>query len=146
MTAFTPVEGLIGGAMIGLAVTLWLCLYGRVTGISGILGGVLFEHAPAERGWRALYLVGLIVGAGIYLAVRYQLPGTYFTVDLQAGWPLMIVAGLLVGFGTKLGHGCTSGHGVCGLARLSGRSLAATATFMLFGFFAASLLRHALGL
>jgi uncharacterized membrane protein YedE/YeeE len=145
MTSFTPVEGLAGGAIIGLAVVIWLGLYGRVTGISGILGGALFERDRSERGWRTLYLVGLIAGAGIYLAIRHQLPGTYFDVDLQAGWPVMLAAGLLVGFGTRLGHGCTSGHGVCGLARLSGRSLAATATFMLFGFFTASLLRHALG-
>lgn len=145
MTSFTPIEGFVGGAMIGLAVVAWLCLYGRVTGISGILGGALFERDRSERGWRVLYLAGLVAGAAIYLAIRHQLPGTYFNIDLQADWPTMIAAGLLVGFGTRLGHGCTSGHGVCGIARLSGRSLVATATFMAFGFFAASLLRHALG-
>lgn len=145
MTSFTPVEGLIGGALIGLAVVAWLALYGRVTGISGILGDALFTLEAHGHGWRALYLVGLVLGAGIFLAIRGQLPGTYFGVDLQAGWPLMLVAGLLVGFGTRIGHGCTSGHGVCGIARLSPRSVVATITFTAFGFLAATWLRSALG-
>lgn len=146
MTSFTPVEGLVGGALIGLAVVMWLALYGRVTGISGILGDALFTHEADGHGWRSLYLVGLVIGAGVFLAIRGHLPGTYFGVDLQDGWPLMLAAGLLVGFGTRLGHGCTSGHGVCGLARLSKRSLVATLTFMAFGFLAASWLRGVLEL
>lgn len=146
MTVFTPWEGLAGGVLIGLATVIWLALYGRVTGISGIFGGMLFTHTGGERGWRVLYLVGLVVGALIYLALAQHLPGTYFKVDLEGSWPLMLIAGLLVGFGTRLGHGCTSGHGVCGIARLSPRSFVATGTFMAFGFIAASLLRRALGL
>lgn len=131
--------------MIGVAVVTWLWLYGRVTGISGILGGALLDDEPEDRGWRLLYLVGLIIGAIIYLLIRHDLPGTYFGVNLQVGWPVMILAGLLVGFGTRMGHGCTSGHGVCGLARLSGRSMVATATFMVFGFLTVFVVRHVLG-
>lgn len=145
ITQFTPLEGLTGGVMIGLAVVAWLWLYGRVTGISGILGGALLERKPGERGWRAMYLVGLIAGAVIYLLIRGGLPGTFFDVDLQMRWPVMIGAGLLVGFGTRMGHGCTSGHGVCGLARISGRSMVATATFMVFGFATVFVVRHILG-
>jgi uncharacterized membrane protein YedE/YeeE len=132
--------------LIGLAVVAWLWLYGRVTGISGIVGGLTLDRQPGERSWRGWYLVGLIVGALIYHGLTIAgLPGEHFQVELQVSWPLMIVAGLLVGFGTRLGHGCTSGHGVCGLARTSGRSLAATATFMATGFMTVFIVRHMLG-
>lgn len=146
MTSFTPIEGLVGGVMIGLAIVIWLGLYGRVVGISGIFGGALFTRTTGERSWRAMYLAGLIVGAFVYFAIERHLPGTYYGVTLEGSWPLMLVAGLLVGFGTRLGHGCTSGHGVCGIARLSGRSFVATGVFLVFGFIAASLLRRWLGL
>lgn len=146
VTSFTPVEGLVGGAIIGLAIAIWLGLYGRIAGISGILGGALFGHERGERSWRWFFLVGLVAGAAVYLAIARDLPGTYYRIDLQGGWPLMLVAGLLVGFGTRLGHGCTSGHGVCGIARMSPRSFVATGTFVVVGFFAASVLRRALGL
>lgn len=147
MTTFTPLEGLVGGLMIGIATAAWLWLYGRVTGISGILGGAVLDRPRGDWAWRLVYLAGLIGGALLYqLLVRHGLPGTHFSVDLQTPWPYLVIAGLLVGFGTRLGHGCTSGHGVCGVSRLSPRSLLATTTFMLFGFLAASLLRPLLGL
>lgn len=148
LTHFTPLEGLLGGLLIGLATALWLLLYGRVTGISGILGGLVLGHQRGERAWRFLYLLGLVGGALLYqwVLVPHGLPGVHFSVDLQVGWPLMLIAGLLVGFGTRLGSGCTSGHGVCGLARLSKRSLVAVCTFMALGFLTAFIVRHLVGL
>ena len=125
MTNFTPVTGLIGGALIGLAAALFVLVNGRVTGISGILGGVL--GAPRnDLGWRATFLAGLVAGPLLVAAVRGALP----EITLQASLPMLIVAGLLVGFGTQLGNGCTSGHGVCGIARGSPRSIWATVVFL----------------
>lgn len=147
MTTFTPVEGLIGGLLIGASSALWLWLYGRVTGISGFVGGLVLDRMPGERAWRAAFLLGLIGGAWLYtLLWHHGLPGAHFTVELPLGWAGMIVAGLLVGYGTRMGNGCTSGHGVCGMARLSKRSFAATATFMAFGFLSTFVVRHLLGL
>ncbi|WP_019529374.1 YeeE/YedE family protein [Dasania marina] len=146
ITTFTPWTGLLGGILIGLAAVAWLWLYGRVTGISGILGGLTLDRQPGERSWRGWYLLGLIVGAVIYQWLASAgLPGEHYQVDLQVGWPLTIVAGLLVGFGTRMGNGCTSGHGVCGLANTSVRSLAATATFMATGFLTVFIVRHVVG-
>lgn len=123
MTEFTPVSALVGGMMIGLAAAGLLMLHGRIAGISGILGSALTSHD--ERPWRLAFLVGLPLGA---LGASSALGGSAVQV---AGTPmLLIVAGLFVGVGTQLGSGCTSGHGVCGLARLSSRSLVATATFI----------------
>lgn len=147
MTTFTPIEGLLGGALIGISSALWLWLYGRVTGISGILAGLTLDRLPGERGWRLVYLVGMVIGALLYTwLVRHGLPGVHFSVELQVSWPSMVVAGLLVGYGTRMGNGCTSGHGVCGIARLSKRSMVATATFMAFGFLTTFVMRHVLGL
>ncbi len=147
ITTFTPFAGLIGGLMIGVATVAWLWLYGRVTGISGTLHGALFAARPGDRTWRWFYLAGLVAGALVYLRVLvpHGLPGPHFGVQLQVGWPLMLLAGLLVGFGTRMANGCTSGHGVCGIARLSPRSVVATATFIVFGFVATFLVRHVLG-
>lgn len=147
LTTFTPIEGLIGGVMIGLATVAWLWLYGRVTGISGIVHGAVLDATPGDRVWRWFYIAGLIGGALIYTQVLIVrgLPGAHFGVQLQVGWPLMILAGLLVGFGTRLGNGCTSGHGVCGLSRLSRRSMVAVPTFMIFGFLTTFVVRHVLG-
>lgn len=147
ITTFTPFAGLIGGLMIGVATVAWLWLYGRVTGISGTLHGALFAARPGDRAWRWFYLGGLVAGALVYLRVLvpHGLPGPHFGVQLQVGWPLMLLAGLLVGFGTRMANGCTSGHGVCGIARLSPRSAVATATFIVFGFVATFLVRHVLG-
>ena len=130
-------RGLIGGALIGIAVSLLMLLNGRIAGISGILGGIFGTVGGAERYWRLAFVIGLIGGAVIYFLAAGR-----HAVQLPDGNLTLIVAGLLVGFGTRLGSGCTSGHGVCGLARLSPRSLAATTTFMLFGMLTVFLIRH----
>jgi len=119
------VGGLIGGALIGVAAALLLFINGRIAGISGILGGLIKSDVPGERGWRAAFILGLVAGAALYAIFRGGLP-----LVLQAGGTKLILAGLLVGIGTRLGSGCTSGHGVCGLARRSPRSLVATMTFI----------------
>ncbi len=136
MTNFTPIEALIGGAFIGIATSLFLFLNGKIFGISGIVSGLLKEFSL----WRVLVITGLILGATT-VHTLLQTPTTITTVPL----PYLIIGGLLVGIGTKLGSGCTSGHGVCGNSRLSPRSMAATITFMLSGFVAAALL-NALGI
>jgi uncharacterized protein len=121
---FTPVSGLVGGLLIGLSVTLMLLLNGRIAGISGIVGGLL---APKDEdtGWRVAFVAGLLIGAMAYiLAVGGPAP-----VDVLASPPAILVGGLLVGFGTRLGSGCTSGHGLCGMARISRRSMVASAVF-----------------
>lgn len=124
MENFTPVSGLVGGLLIGLAVTLMLLLNGRIAGISGIVGGLVTPKA-GDTGWRVAFVVGLLLGALAYiLAVGGPAP-----VDVLASPPAILVGGLLVGFGTRLGSGCTSGHGLCGLARFSRRSMVATAVF-----------------
>jgi uncharacterized membrane protein YedE/YeeE len=123
----SALNGLIGGVMIGLAAGVLMLFNGRVAGISGIFSGLAFDRAPGQRGWRALFVLGLIGGAAIH-AVWVAPEGA---VHLQAGWLGMGVAGVLVGFGTSRAGGCTSGHGVCGLSRFSTRSLAATLVFML---------------
>lgn len=131
------IGGLGGGALIGLAAVLLLRLDGRIAGVSGIFGGLL--TAIGDRGWRLAFVAGLPLGAALYGALTGGL-----TQQLQVGAVPMAVAGFLVGFGTRLGSGCTSGHGVCGLARLSPRSVAATATFMASGFVTVFVLRHLL--
>jgi uncharacterized membrane protein YedE/YeeE len=129
--------GLLGGALIGIAASLLLLLNGRIAGVSGILGGVFGTSSGAERFWRGAFVIGLICGAAIY-----SLASGGFDIELQASNLTLIIAGLLVGFGTRLGSGCTSGHGVCGLARRSPRSLAATITFMAFGVLTVFVARH----
>jgi len=137
MTEVNVVNALSGGALIGLASVILLALAGRIAGISGILGGLVTGGITGDRLWRLAFLSGLIIGAVIYRMVFGSL-----TVQLQAeGWQL-ILAGLLVGFGTRLGSGCTSGHGVCGMARLSSRSITATLTFMTTGVVTVYILRH----
>jgi uncharacterized membrane protein YedE/YeeE len=127
---------LLGGALIGTAISLMLLLNGRVTGVSGIVGTALKEPGAVSR-WRWAFLGGLFCG-GLLLRVFYP---AALQSSLDRGAPMLIVAGLLVGFGTLLGNGCTSGHGICGLARLSKRSVAATLVFMAFGVLAATLVR-----
>ncbi len=137
--AFTPVSALIGGALIGASASMMLALNGRITGISGILGG-LIRRQRGEVSWRATFLAGLLVG-GVLLALAYPraLPAASSTP-----LALTVVAGLLVGFGTQLGGGCTSGHGVCGISRFSKRSILATMTFMVTGALAAFVVQHVL--
>jgi uncharacterized membrane protein YedE/YeeE len=137
-TAFTPLSALAGGLLIGLAAALLILLNGRIAGISGILGGLL-RPVPGERAWRLAFLGGLVAAPLAWLLFA-PLPA----VTVDASTPLLVAAGLLVGVGTRYGAGCTSGHGVCGVSRLSARSLAATALFMLAGFVTVYLMRHAL--
>ena len=125
MEDFTPVSGLIGGLLIGLATALLLALNGRIAGISGIVGGLLARKG-SEVGWRAVFIAGLLLGAFVYMLAT----GGAIPVRIQASLPILVVAGLLVGFGTRLGSGCTSGHGISGIARLSKRSIVATLAFM----------------
>jgi hypothetical protein len=139
MTEFTPVSGPIGGMMIGLAAVLFLLLSGRIAGVSGIAGGIVGGRA-GEFGWRAAFVLGLIGGPLIAAAFS----GVMATVTIQTSWPWLIVAGFLVGFGTRLGAGCTSGHGVCGLARGSRRSLAATILFFAVAVVTVFVTRHLL--
>lgn len=136
---FTPCSALAGGAIIGGAVALLLLFNGRIAGISGITGGLL-SAGGRERIWRVAFLGGLLISPWLYAAAAALPPG-----EIAAGSGWLAVAGLLVGVGTRLGSGCTSGHGVCGVARLAPRSLAATAVFMLLGFTAVWLVRHLLG-
>ena len=137
MHDFTPISALLGGALIGLASVWLLAANGRIAGISGILHGLF---APPGTPWRAAFIAGLLL-AGI----AWQLAGA--PVPLRAGFPLgwAAAAGLLVGFGTRMGGGCTSGHGVCGLGRLSARSLVAVVVFMAAGVAATYVMRHVLG-
>jgi uncharacterized membrane protein YedE/YeeE len=139
-TPFTPLEGLLGGALIGLAAALLLFTDGRVAGISGILARVLVP-VRGDFAWRAAFLLGLPLGATLVIRATHDLHGFAIT----ASWPTLLLGGLLVGFGTALGSGCTSGHGVCGIARGSRRSIAATAVFMAAGVATTFVLRHVLG-
>jgi uncharacterized protein len=128
MHNFTPLPSLIGGVLIGLSASAMLLLDGKIAGISGIFGGVL-RPVRHDTLWRACFLAGLIAGG---LLLRVVLPSA-FNFGIVRSWKTLAIAGVLVGFGTRLGNGCTSGHGVCGVSRLSIRSIAATATFIFTG-------------
>ena len=139
MENFTPLASLFGGALIGLSAVALMLLNGRIAGISGIAAGMLSLSGPApDRGWRGAFVAGLIV-APLALAL---LGGGPPDIVFAAPLPVMVLAGLLVGFGTVLGNGCTSGHGVCGIARLSPRSMVATAVFMATGIATTFVIRH----
>ena len=140
MDHFTPLSAAIGGGLIGLAAALlWLGI-GRIAGISGILGALLTPRR-GDIAWRIAFVVGLILAAPLYRALGGAVPA----IELPRSLTLVVVAGLLVGVGTRLGGGCTSGHGVCGVARLSSRSLAATALFVAMGIAGTFLARHLIG-
>ena len=137
-THFTPWAALAGGVLLGLASALFVLLNGRILGISGIVGGLLRPRA-GDMGWRLAFVLGMLVAPGLYwLVVGPTQP------RIDATWGLVVMAGLLVGVGTRYGSGCTSGHGVCGLSRMSPRSLVATLAFMGAGFVTVFLIRHAL--
>jgi uncharacterized membrane protein YedE/YeeE len=136
---FTPGSALIGGALIGLAATMLYVAIGRIAGVSGIAGG-LMRGGITDAPWRLLFLGGLVVGAALTALVA-GVP----SIRVEAAWPVLVVAGLLVGYGTQLGSGCTSGHGVCGIARFSLRSIAATIVFMAAAALTVFVVRHALG-
>ena len=133
---YTPWAALAGGVLIGLAAAAFVLLNGRIAGISGIVGGLL-RPAKGDIGWRLAFVLGLVAAPLVY-----QLAAPLPQVQAEAGSSTLIAAGLLVGIGTRFGAGCTSGHGVCGLSRLSPRSLVATAAFMLAGFATVFVVRH----
>ena len=135
MASFNLLTALAGGALIGLSAVLLLLFNGRIAGISGIVSGAL-----AGSLWRSLFIVGLLAGGWLYESVLAAQPTP---VSEFSPWA-MVIGGFLVGVGTRLGHGCTSGHGVCGLGRLSGRSLAAVLTFLSTGFVTVFVTRHVL--
>jgi hypothetical protein len=137
---FTPLTALLGGLLIGAAATLTLWANGRIAGISGILSGVIVPRGQ-DSIWRLLFVLGLLAGALVYALMR----GQPTPLELQVGPGLTVLAGLLVGFGTRLGSGCTSGHGICGLARFSRRSFTATLTFMVVAIITVFIMRHLLG-
>jgi uncharacterized membrane protein YedE/YeeE len=140
MANFTPISAAVGGALIGLAAALLMLTTGRIAGISGIFGGCL-DFGTSDKGWRMAFIAGLILAPLSAMLVGFPVP----MPDMPASWVVIVVAGLLVGFGTKLGSGCTSGHGVCGIARLSPRSIVATGTFMGVAIAVVALTRHVFG-
>ena len=140
MADFTPISAALGGGLIGLAAALLMLLTGRIAGISGILGGCLGLGA-GDKGWRIAFITGLILAPLMAGWIGHAMPSP----KLPASWIVIIAAGLLVGFGTRLGGGCTSGHGICGVARLSSRSIAATVIFMLTAITTVAVTRHLLG-
>lgn len=135
---FTPWAALAGGLILGLAAAVFVLLHGRILGISGIVGGLLHARGK-DIAWRVAFVLGLLAAPLLYrLAVGVR------EVRIDAGWGMLVLAGLLVGAGTRYASGCTSGHGVCGLSRLSPRSLVATLAFMAAGFATVYLIRHVL--
>lgn len=137
---FTPVSAAIGGVLIGLAATLLMLFNGRVAGISGILAACL-NLRGSEKSWSAAFIAGLILAPLTASLAGFPMPAP----RMPDSWTLVVVAGVLVGFGTRLGGGCTSGHGVCGMARLSTRSIVATAVFMATAIVVVALSRHVIG-
>jgi uncharacterized membrane protein YedE/YeeE len=135
---FTPWSALAGGLLLGLAAALFILLNGRILGISGIVGGLL-RPKKGDVGWRLSFLLGMLAAPLLYLLAAGNIPAR-----IDAGWGMVVTAGLLVGVGTRYGAGCTSGHGVCGLSRLSLRSLVATLAFMGAGFVIVFAARHVL--
>lgn len=140
-TTFTPFASLAGGILIGLAAVCLMLLRGRIMGATGILAGAMWPASQYDWTWRAAMLVGMFAGPWIYLLLTGALPA----IEVPSATPLLIFGGVLVGIGVTLGSGCTSGHGVCGMARLSPRSFAATATFMLTTGLTVYVIRHVLG-
>ena len=139
MENFTPLSALAGGVLIGLAASILLLFNGRMAGISGIVGG-LTSLPKGDMVWRGLFLAGLAVGA-----LGYRLADSGAAIEVTGSLPLLVIGGLIVGHGTRLGSGCTSGHGVCGIARLSGRSIVATLCFMVSAAATVFVARHVVG-
>lgn len=135
--SFTPIPSLLGGMVLGVAAALYVLLHGRILGISGILSG-LIHPKKGDWSWRLGFTLGLLTSP--FLAALFF--GILPVVEVNADWMMVIIAGLLVGFGVQYGSGCTSGHGICGLSRLSPRSLVATLSFMAAGFIVVFVIRH----
>jgi uncharacterized membrane protein YedE/YeeE len=140
MANFTPISAAIGGALIGLSAVLLMLLNGRIAGITGIAGG-LIDPISTDRVWRATFIAGLIAAPLSAMLIGYTVP----VPQMPTSMVTIAVAGLLVGFGTRMSNGCTSGHGICGMARLSTRSIAATAVFMAAAIIVVALTRHVVG-
>ena len=137
MENFTPFSALAGGALIGLSATVLLLLNGQIAGVSGVLSGLL-GPTRGDIVWRVLFLAGLVLGAVLFSGI----PSATVAIEIDASLPVLIGGGLLVGFGTRMGGGCTSGHGVCGVARLSPRSIIATLVFLGCGMASVFVVRH----
>ena len=140
MDTFTPITATLGGLLIGLAAVILMAFNGRIAGISGVFSGMVFA-GRGDRLWRLFFVVGLVGAPMIVFAVRGEMP----PFEITSNWPLIIAGGLIVGFGTRLGSGCTSGHGVCGMSRLSARSIAAVLIFMGTGMATVTFARAILG-
>jgi uncharacterized protein len=140
MANFTPISAAVGGALIGLAAVLLMFLNGRIAGVAGVFAG-LIDPVSTDRGWRATFVAGLILAPLSAALIGYTIP----VPQMPASLVTIVAAGLLVGFGTRLSNGCTSGHGVCGIARLSPRSITATMVFMAAAIVVVALTRHVLG-
>lgn len=141
MTEFTPFASLFGGVLIGLSAVLLMLVLGRVMGATGILTGFINPASGADWSWRAAVLAGMVTAPLAYFAVMGGMPA----IQVPVSTPLMLLGGFIVGIGVTLGSGCTSGHGVCGMARLSGRSITATLTFMVATAATVFVIRHVLG-
>jgi uncharacterized protein len=140
MANFTPISAAIGGVLIGLSAVLLMLLTGRIAGISGIFSGLLTLRGE-DRGWRVAFIAGLVLAPVIAAVIGYGMAPP----KLPGSWAVIAAAGLLVGFGTRLGGGCTSGHGICGIGRLSTRSIAATIVFIVTAVITVAITRHVLG-
>ena len=140
-TVFTPVQSLAGGALIGVAAVLLMATMGRIMGATGVLAGFIRPAGLADWSWRAAVLAGMVSGPLVVRLVTGEMP----TVDVPITTPMLIIGGFIVGIGVTFGSGCTSGHGVCGMARLSPRSIAATLTFMLATAITVYVVRHVIG-
>ena len=138
--SFTPIPSLLGGMILGVAAALYVILHGRILGISGIVSGLLHPK-ESDTAWRLSLVLGLITAP--FLAALFF--GIFPIIEIDSSWTAMVIAGLLVGFGAQYGSGCTSGHGICGLSRLSPRSLLATLAFMGAGFITVFVIRHLIG-
>ncbi|MCC3861509.1 YeeE/YedE family protein [Pseudemcibacter aquimaris] len=143
MTEFTPIESLVGGTLIGLSAVMLMLFHGRIAGVSGILGRLLPPYSGGKGGniWRLAFVLGMIVAPSLVMMITGNPIDHVVSNDMMT----MIAAGLIVGIGTGIGSGCTSGHGVCGIPRLSKRSIIATVTFMAFGIITVFIIRHVVG-
>jgi hypothetical protein len=138
--SFTPIPSLLGGMILGIAAALYVLLHGRILGVSGIISGLLHPKL-SDSAWRVSLILGLV--SAPFMAALFF--GIFPVVEIESDWIAIVIAGLLVGFGSHYGSGCTSGHGICGLSRLSPRSLVATLAFMCAGFVTVFILRHLIG-
>jgi uncharacterized protein len=138
--SFTPIPSLLGGVILGVAAALYVLLHGRILGVSGIVSGLL-HPTLTDSAWRVSLVLGIISAS--FLAALFF--GIFPVIEIDSDWTVIVIAGLLVGFGANYGSGCTSGHGICGLSRLSPRSLIATLSFMGAGFLTVFILRHLIG-